>query len=56
MFSNILRISASSVLKMFLNITVSTVCTVVIFKSYKRTGNTNTPHWMAATLAGKKEI
>ena len=57
MFLNILRISVSNVLKMFLNIIVSIGCAVVIFHSLK----TNRKHKirfieLAATLAGKKEI
>ena len=35
MFLNILRISASNVLKMFLNVVVTIGCAVVIFLSYK---------------------
>ena len=52
MFLNILRISASNVLKMFLNIIVSIGCAVV----------TNRPEAqirfieLAATLAGNEEI
>ena len=42
MFLNILGISASTVLEMFLNIAVSIGCTFVIFFSHKRTGNENT--------------
>ena len=43
MFLNILRISASNVLKMFLNKIVSIGFAVVIFNSYKSTGSTNQP-------------
>ena len=54
---NILRISASNVLKMFLNITVGIGCAGVIFHSYKPTGKvTGTFIKLAATLAGKKEL
>ena len=42
MFLNILRISASNVLKMFLNTIVSIGRAVVIFHSIKPTGSTNT--------------
>ena len=42
MFLNILRSSATNVLKMFLNIAVNIVCKVVIFHSYKPTGSTKT--------------
>ena len=53
----ILRISASNVLKMFLNITVGIDCAGVIFHSYKPTGKvTGTFIKSAATLAGKKEL
>ena len=57
-----LRISASNVLKMFINIIVSIGRAAVIFHSYKPTGSTNQPeaqiHFneLAATLAGKKEL
>ena len=57
MFLNILRISASNVLKMFLNITVGIGCACVISHSYKPTGKvTGTFIKLAATLAGKKEL
>ena len=36
MFLDILRISVSNVLKMFLNIIVSIGCAVLIFHSYKQ--------------------
>ena len=39
---NILRISASSVLKMFLNAIVNIGYAVAVFHSYKQTGSTNT--------------
>ena len=42
MFLNSLRISASNVLNMSLNIVVRIECTVVIFHSYKPTGSINT--------------
>ena len=42
MFLNILRISASNVLKIFLNLFVIIECAVVIFHSYKPTESTNT--------------
>ena len=42
MFLSILRISASNVLKMVLNIVASIAFTVVIFHSIKPTGSTNT--------------
>ena len=41
MVLNVLRISASSVLKMSLNIVVSIGCAIVIFHSYKSTESTN---------------
>ena len=44
MFVIILRISASNIPKMFINIIVSLgVQNFVIFDSYKPTGSTNTP-------------
>ena len=57
MFLNILRISASNVLKTFLNIIVSIGRAAVIFHSYKPTGRTDV-HFteLAATLVCKKEI
>ena len=42
MFLNILRISASNDLKMFVNIFVSIGCAAVILHSYKPTGSKNT--------------
>ena len=54
---NILRISDSTVLQTFLNITVNIGCTFVIFHSHKSTGSTNQPEVqirvieLAATLA-----
>ena len=39
MFLNILKISASNVLKTFLNIIVGIGCTFVIFRSHKPTGS-----------------
>ena len=57
MFLNILRISASNVLKTFLNIIVSIGFAVVIFNSYKTNRNHKYNFFeLAATLAGKKEI
>ena len=41
MFLNILRISASNVLKTFLNVIVSVGCAVVIFNLHKPTGSIN---------------
>ena len=41
MFLNVLKISASNVLKMFLNIIVDIGCAVVILYSYNLTGSTN---------------
>ena len=41
MVLNILRISASNVLKTFLNTIVGIGCTVVMFHSYKPTGSIN---------------
>ena len=38
-FLNISNVSASNVLKMFLDITVSIGCEAVIFHSYKQTGH-----------------
>ena len=55
MFANILRISASNVLKTFLNIIVS-IGYAVVFHSHKPTGSTNTLCLFAATLAGKKTL
>ena len=44
MFSNILKISASNVLKTFFkNISVRIGCTFVVFQSHKPTGSTNQP-------------
>ena len=42
MFLDTLRISVSNVLKMSLNIVVSTGCTFVIFYSHRPTGSVNT--------------
>ena len=57
MFLTILRISASNVLKTFLNIIVSIGCAAFIFHSYKPTGKvTGTFIKLAATLAGKREL
>ena len=62
MLLNVLRISASNVLKTFLYIVDSIGCTYVIFHSHKPTGSTNQPEVqirfieLAATLASKKEI
>ena len=42
-YFNILRISTSNILKMFLNIIFSVGRAVVIFCSYKPTGSTNQP-------------
>ena len=60
MFLNILRISVSNALKMFLNIIVSIGCAVVFFHSCKPTGTTNQPEAqsveLAAGLVGRKEI
>ena len=57
MILNILRISASNVLEMFLNIIVGIGCAGVIFHSYKPTGKvTGTFIKLSATLAGKKEL
>ena len=41
MFLNISRISASNVLRKFLNITVNIGCTFVVFYSHKPTGSIN---------------
>ena len=41
MLLNILRISASNVLKMFLNLIVSTGCAAVVFYLHKPTGSIN---------------
>ena len=49
MFLNILRISASNVLKMFLNIIVSTGHAVVILIPFVQT-------WYPEVVATKKEI
>ena len=57
MFLNILRISASNVLKtFFINIfvIVSIGCTSVIFHSRKPTGSINTLYQLPASLASKK--
>ena len=56
MFLNILRISASNVLKTFQNIIVSIGCTSVIFYSHKPTGSINTLYLLVGTEAGKKAI
>ena len=42
-FKNILNTSASNFLRMFLNITVSIGCAVVIYHSHKPIGSTNQP-------------
>ena len=57
MFLNILRFSASNVLKTFLNILVSIGCTVVIFQSHKPLESINDKciFKLAAALAGKKQ-
>ena len=55
MFLNILRISASNVLKMFLYIIVTIGCTFAIFHSHKQTGSINTLNKLTATLAGEKQ-
>ena len=54
MFSSILRISASNILKMFLNIIVGIGCVGVVFHSYKPTGSKGTFIKLAATLTSKK--
>ena len=54
MFLNILRISASNVLKMFLNIIVSIGCSFVIFHSHKSTGS-KSPLFLASTCLPRKE-
>ena len=56
MFLTILRISASNILKMFLNIIVGSGCAGIIFHSYKQTGSTGTFIKLAATLADKNEL
>ena len=64
MFLNILRISASNVLKTFFNVIVSIERTFINFHSHKPSGSTNQPEAqtrfniteLAATLAGTKEI
>ena len=42
-FKNILNTSASNFLRMFLNVTVSIGCAVVIYHSHKPIGSTNQP-------------
>ena len=54
MFLTILRISASNVLKTFLNIIVTIGCTCVVFHSHKPTGSINTLCQLAVTMATRK--
>ena len=54
MFLNILRISASNVLKMSLNIIVSVWCTFVIFHLHKPTESINAHYYLGTSRAGEK--
>ena len=56
MLFNILKISASNALKMFLNIIDSIGRAVVSFHSHKQTGSINVLYQLTAALAHKKGI